>query len=122
MGKLIAVQGMTLSDTLGGAPVITINTSPSIKVKAENKGIYSGGISITVASGSVSSKGCTLTSAAIGTISPTALKVKENGQLVNRQDDEVSISGPGLTGGGSGCTATFNIKITNAGQTKVKAE
>jgi len=119
--KEIAVDGMTLQDTLGGSPNITINSSPSSKVKSGGSGIYSGGISITIASGSTSSTGCALTNPASGTISSTASKTKENGQTVNRKDDEVAISGAG-TMGGSGCTASFNIKITDAGQTKVKAE
>lgn len=123
--KEIAVEGCTLEFQNGGTGTITINPNQaSTKVKAEGKGVYTSlqftisgytGGAITVAkSGSGS-----------GAINATAQKVKVEGSAVFLKGDvssTITISGlkPAEGGGTAPATATEIVKITNAGQTKVK--
>ena len=59
-----------------------------------------------------------------GTIDPTATKVKSEGSLVNRLGDVSSTLKIIGTDSVSGATCQFNVvaEITDAGQTKVKAQ
>lgn len=123
--KEIAVEGCTLEFQNGGTGTITINPNQaSTKVKAEGKGVYTSlqftisgytGGAITVAkSGSGS-----------GTINATAQKVKVEGNAVFLKGDvssTITINGlkPVEGGGTAPATATEIVKITDAGQTKVK--
>ena len=119
MSKFIAVQGCVLKC---GNPTAqaTITTNPSVKVKADGKGCYSGVINITVigaTAGTVSQ-----TKDGVGTITGSAIKVKIDGQGAVLMGDSTKdpIICP-ATDSASGASATIPVPVTilDAGQTKV---
>jgi len=111
---------LTVSDENNPTPVIT--SLPSTKVKANSKGVHKGQIDVVIASG-LRVTPCTQSVSVNASILTTAQKVKIEGDYVMRKGDKVTV--PSVTGvldGGGGCTFPIDIEITNAGQTKVKAE
>lgn len=125
MSELVAVEGLTLADdTAGNTTTVAVAPTavPSTKVKAEGKGVYAGGLDIQIASGSGVPGSCVLAAPVLDTIDPTAAKTKAEGALVMRQEDSKTIQATGVPPGGGSCPLTFTIRISDAGQTKVKAE
>lgn len=122
--KEIAVQGMTLgysSPITGSAP--TVVGIPSIKVKAESKGVYKDTLAVLVPVGITDAANCVSTAPFPTTIVATAQKTKADGTFVLRVDDEsAQLSIPGLIGGSSACTISTKVVIDDAGQTKVTGE
>ncbi len=101
----------------GGTFVIT--STPSTKVKTENYGVYRGSLIWTFSGGN--SIGFTNgTVAGGGTISPSAAKVKADGQLVIRLDDFVSITFSGTLTNGNPGTVVGIVEVSDAGQSTVK--
>lgn len=126
MSKAIAVQGCTLEIVEEGKSALSkqISTSPSIDVKFDGKGAYSGTIQITLSGytgGSiVSGSGATDTP---GTLSGSAQYVKIDGNsAVLEGDTSDTITVIGLDSMGHSVTDYCTVKISNAGQDYVKGE
>lgn len=124
--KLIGVDGLTIVHS-AGSPIsggtFTITSTPSVKVKAQGKGVYSGVLSFTFAGGNMS--GITAESfTGAGTINPTAIYVKADGALVIREGDTGTLTGSGTNPSPPPPTVpgTGGVEISVAGQTKVKAQ
>jgi hypothetical protein len=124
----IAVDGLTLVDD---NPVNTTNTTitsiPSTKVKAENKGIIKKELEFTILAGSGIVGSCVLVAdLPLQTIDPTATKVKAEGELVMREQDSKVINATGQTvpppPPPAPCPLVFQMRISDAGQTKVKGQ
>lgn len=137
--ELIAVDGMTISHSPGSTTsggTFVVATSPSLKTKAENKGVYKGPIIINFSGGNstetLEGTGTIIAGTVVGTatISPTATKSKEQGQLVIRDNDGAtftSLTGTFLPNAGPPAIPftpipPTDIEITNPNQTKVKSE
>lgn len=124
--KPIGVDGLTI-DHVVGSPVsggtFTITSTPSLKVKAEGKGVYSGTLNFTFAGGN-GPGAVDGTVTATGSINPTAVYVKADGSLVIREDDVGNMTGTGTNSNPPPPTVPIFgvVEITNAGQTKVKAQ
>lgn len=122
--KFIAVDGCTITPQgIVSGGTLTISSVPSVKNKAGGNGMYKSPLTFTVVSANATGYDPgTVVSVAPGSISATAVKVKADGSLVMRVDDQApSVS---MTGTISGTLTPFAepFKITDAGQTKVKAE
>lgn len=102
--------------------VFTISSSPSTKVKAGGQGVYRGALVFTFAGGIASG----LTNiVGGGSISPTAVKVKADGQLVMRDGDFVLMSATGQLAASPftpGQPISGNVEIADPGQTKARAQ
>jgi hypothetical protein len=125
--KEIAVEGLTISHSTGSnlsGGSFTITSTPSIKVKAEGKGIYRGTLNFSFSGGTYAG-GVSSSATGSGSINFTATKTKADGQFVLRKDDSGTVSGtyqvppppPGVTS-----PFTASVEISDANQTKVKAE
>ena len=122
----VAVQGCVISHSAGSTVtggVFTVTSTPSAKVKAEDKGVFKAPLSVSFTGGSFpglvagSVKGT-------GTISATAIKTKAENILVMRESDVGTFTGTGTLpppAVGEG-PAAGPIEISSAGQTKVKAQ
>lgn len=124
--KNIANEDLTIAPKEPGTSgTITVTSAASTKVKALNKGVYSGGIGIQI-SGATFGTGaalCTQTVPVNTTIAATATKTKADGSLINREDDESpTLAIAGTFPDTSSCTITFTAQVTDAGQTKAKAQ
>lgn len=124
MSELIAVQGLTLAPQgIVSGGVLVITSVPSIKVKANGNGVYSGSLSFTlVGADATGYDPGTVATVGVASISASGAKVKDGGSLVMRENDQsLTIA---MTGTVSGTPTPFTEawKITAAGQTKVKAE
>jgi hypothetical protein len=124
----VAVQGMTLvfSDP-NVQGTITITGSPSAKVKASNKGVYKDNLGISVTNITYPSAGATTPDPGPKTanFSATIAKVKADGQLVLVKNDETGTinATPYIPGAPpTPYPISFKVKISNAGQTKSKAQ
>jgi hypothetical protein len=124
--KEIAVEELTLEPqgiVIPNTGTLTITSIPSIKNKAEGKGIYSGTLTFTLVGANATGydPGTVLT-VGVGSINATSLKVNSHGQKVLRVDDNnPTVSMTGAIGG----TLTPFVepwKISNGGQSKVQAE
>lgn len=124
--KEIAVQGLTLSPqgiVTPGTGVLTIISTPSVKVKPEGNGSYKTPLQFTLTGANAAGydPGTVMT---VGTASivATAVKVYADGVLAMRVDDQnLTVAMTGMIDG----TPTPFVepwKITNAGQIKVRAE
>lgn len=127
--KNIANENMTIEIvTPGVTGTISLVSTPSTKVKADGVGVYRGSLQFGVSNIQQSPCGTASPgSVASASISPTTSKVKADGQLVLREGDKVTgLSAVGATQPGTPspipCTIIFDVEITNAGQSKVKAE
>jgi hypothetical protein len=123
--KEIAVDGLTLVDDNATNTVpfdYEITSVPSQKVKAEGGGVYKQSLNFTIPTGQGISGMCVLAAPLIGSISPTATKTKAEGGLVLRKGDSVTVVGSGQSPSGTSCPLTFNVRISDAGQSKVKAQ
>ncbi|MFW9878452.1 MAG: hypothetical protein ACFFG0_35670 [Candidatus Thorarchaeota archaeon] len=129
--KNIANSDLTISHGTGSivtGGTFTVNSTPSTKVKANNKGVHKGGIAFSFSGGSA--PGCNPGSVTgSGTIFPKATKVKAEGQLVNRVDDDTNISMTGKTINPAPPPPLIDVPlgtqpvvISNAGQNKVKGQ
>jgi hypothetical protein len=116
----VAVDGLTLvDDNVANTTSLTITSIPSTKVKAENKGVYAKELEFTINAGSGIPGSCILVSPLTGQkISPTATKVKAEGELVMREQDSVTINATGQTTPSppppSPCPLVFQIRIALA--------
>lgn len=122
--KEIAVQGCTIEDgNPANTTTLTDITVPSLKVKAENKPVYKEKLDFIIVTGSGITGSCLTTAPINDSISSTAIKTKADGKEVMRKDDFKTIVTTGTNpSSGASCPLTFNIKISDAGQTKVKAQ
>jgi hypothetical protein len=127
--KLIAVLNCTLahgstSPISGG--VFTVTSTPSVKVLAENKGVYKTPLTYTFAGGNATG----FVPGSIATLVPqtivaTATKVLVDGVLVMRVDDLGTMTAQGKTlpdPPGAVGPISGPVEISVAGQTKVLAE
>lgn len=92
--KFIAVEGMTvIPDDPNVIATIAITGAPSIKTKAGGSGVYKDGLQISVSVITYPTAGATIPDPGpyTATISATAEKVKADGTLVLRVDDETGI-------------------------------
>lgn len=123
MGKYIAVKGCSFQVTPpSDANCIQINSVASNKFKCDGKGVYVSPLQITVNGYSVSASSTVQTSPVPASIVATAIKNKSDGKLVMREGDQlIGLTIP-VTVGGQAATIPISIKISNAGQNKVKAE
>lgn len=122
--KEIAVDGLTLAPqgiVSGGS--LSIVSTPSTKVKCEGNGVYKTPLQFTLSGANATGYDPgTVMTVGVASIVATALKVKAEAILVMRVDDQnLTVS---MTGTISGTPTPFvePWKITNAGQSKVKAE
>jgi hypothetical protein len=109
-----------------GSPItggtFTITSVPSVKNKAEGKGVYRGDLIYTFAGGShASTDPDTVATLVPQTISPSATKAKADGSLVIRLGDNGTMNAQG-TSGGSPVDVSGPVEVDDAGQTKAKAE
>lgn len=132
--EFIGVEGLTIdhdtgSTVSGGS--FTITSVPSIKVKCEGSGVYKGTLMFTFSGGTCSGpppdSGSTATGS--GSINFTATKNKVDGSFVIRKGDTGTMSGTYVATNPSpppptipGTFVNQPVKITDAGQTKVRAE
>jgi hypothetical protein len=127
----IAVENCTL---LLSAPAVELAPPtilpPSVKVKADGKGVYRGAVTFTYGVGAISHPAWTASvtnlAPAIFTINGSATKVKADGQAVLLEGDEsaqVLVQGQAMVG----TTPTpspqaISLKVLLAGQFKVSGE
>ena len=123
--KFIGVLGLTISHDTGSQASLgtfTVISIPSIKNMADNKGIYRGTLSFSWAGGNYSG-GTPGTGVATGTINVTSTKNKADNQFVIRVDDTGTMNGTIVNpSGGTIPIVNASVKITNAGQSKVRGE
>jgi hypothetical protein len=121
-------ESMILSvNEIGTTATLTILTPAKPKVKAGGSGVYAGDIDVAI---SLATNGtCTQTPPVPpapfpkATLKPTATKTKAQGDLVLRDGDSaVAVTISGTDGGGNPCTFPVTVVVTDAGQTKVKAQ
>ncbi len=123
--KEIAVQGLTLTPqgiVIPGTGVLTITSTPSVKNKAEGNGMYKTPLQFTLTGANATGYDPgTVQTVGTASISATAIKIKADGVLVMRVDDQNAVVS--MTGMISGTPTPFveSWKITAAGQSKVKA-
>ena len=123
--KEIAVDGLILTPqgiVTPGTGTLNITSTPSATVKPQSKGAYKTPLTFTLAGANATGYDPgTVATVGPGSISATALKVKADGVIVMRVDDQFATVA--MTGTISGTPTPFvePWKITNAGQTKVKA-
>ena len=131
MAKLVAVSGFTelLVVIVGVSPTgAYVNTgTPSLKVKAGGAGVVKHGFGLSVSGVTDPGAGATIPDPGpfTSSYSATALKVKADGTLVLRQDDESGVinATPQIPGSPPvPWPVSFKYKISVAGQLKVSAE
>ena len=117
--KFIAVQGCTLTTNNATAQATIIDT-PSMKVKAEGKGVYKTPLKVQVMGATQGN--FVQTDPSTGTIESTAQKVKAENILVILEGDKTNtpVQCP-ATDPSTGATTTIPVTVTvqAAGQTKV---
>ena len=121
----VAVDGLGLvDDNPANTTTVMVNPAclPSLKSKAEGKGIYKEKLDFIIMSGSGISPSCVLVAPVMDSIDPTAMKDKADGELVMRKGDMVTVNANGQAPNGDSCPLVFIIKIDDAGQTKVKGQ
>lgn len=125
--KEVAVQGFShsISDSTVVATVVPTGV-PSIKCKAGGSGICKDGFGMSVSAITVPSAGAVTPDPGpyLPKFSATATKVKADGVLVLRKDDETDAVNATPYIPGSPPTpypVSFNLKISDSGQSKVKA-
>lgn len=130
--KLIAVEGMTIIPSDPNViATITITGLPSIKAKAEGNGVYKNGLEISVSAITYPTAGATIPDPGPYTaiFTATAQKVKADGELVLRIDDETGIinavpqippTPPNVDP--IDFPIAFTVKISVPGQLKVKGQ
>jgi hypothetical protein len=118
--KKVVVQGAILGFQAPVTGTATFTSAPSLKVKAENKGIYKGSVGFVVNPGTTDGT-YTTNSPQTGTFSPQAIKTKVENDKPLREDDKKTLVLNGLNGGGVPGTFSATIIIQDAGQTKVTA-
>ena len=117
--KLVAVQGCTLTTDNATAQATIIDT-PSIKVKAEGKGVYKTPLTVQVVGATQGS--FTQTAPSTGTIESTAQKVKADNVFVILEGDKTNTPVQCIaTEPSTGATTIIMVTVTvqQAGQTKV---
>lgn len=123
MSKYIAVVGMTLGFVNPAhSGTITVTGASSTKVKAGGQFVYQTSLTISITAGT---DGSITNATGTGTITATATKVKAETKLVLRVDDlsdVITMTGTNPAPPPPTATYTTQVKITNAGQTKAKAE
>jgi len=126
--KFVAVNGLTISHGAGSncsGGTFTVSSTESSKCMAEGKGMYRGTLAFSWSGGNCSGPppGVPGSAAGSGTINVTATKNKADSQLVLRVDDTGTMSGTYTIPGPSQSAFTNQpVKISDAGQTKVKGE
>jgi len=123
--KEVAVQGMTIGITGAGiSGSVTVLGTPSTKVKAEANGVYKDNLSVTIPTGLRDTPGlCTSVAPFPTNVPASAVKNRVDGVEPLRVDDETgTLNVPGVLDGGGACVISTTVKITDAGQTKVRAE
>ncbi|MEI0448300.1 hypothetical protein R4J03_14745 [Brachyspira intermedia] len=117
--KPVTVQGCTLTTDNATAQATIIDT-PSMKVKAESKGVYKTPLTVQVIGATQGNFAQTAPST--GTIESTAQKVKAENILVILEGDKTNtpVQCP-ATDPSTGATTTISVTVTvqTAGQTKV---
>lgn len=121
MSKYIAVQGCSFSiDEKDATLLCSVTSIPSTKVKIDNKGVYSGSISVTVTgwTDEVMELGT-----GIGVINSSANKISVENKKVLLEGDfcTIAITGVSLKTQ-STITVDYELKISSAGQNIVKGE
>lgn len=122
MSEYIAVSGLTIGHS-SGSPVsggtFTLTSIPSLKVKADGKGVYSGTLAFTFIGGTHTA-GASGTATGGGTITVSATKTKADGSFVFLVGDTGTLAGAYVTSVPTTISFESDVEITNAGQTKVK--
>jgi len=121
--KYIAVEGCTLSfRNPSHSGTITITSPASSKVKADNKGVYKSLLNVVISNGTDGSTTSSATGS--GVIIATATKTKADNIFVLRIDDEsavITMTGTSMSPPPPTSTYTTTVYISDAGQSKVKA-
>ena len=118
MSKFIAVQGCTLTTDNATAQATIIDT-PSMKVKAESKGVYKTPLTVQVVGATQGNFAQTASS--VGNIESTAQKVKADNILVILEGDKTNtpVQCPASDPNGATTTISVTVTVQQAGQTKV---
>ena len=122
--KLVAVEGLTISHSLGSIASggsFTVTSIPSVTVFAEGSAVYRGMLNFSWAGGTYSGHAASGT----GSIPITAEKVRADGSFVCREGDSGTMSGTYANPSPPPATLPFSgaeVYISNAGQTKVGAK
>ena len=112
-----------LKEAPGTSATLTPVTAVSTKVKAVGKGVYRGDIVVNITNATDGIYTQNPPTAVPATIAPTAVKIKADGLEVIRVDDEAPlVAVPGIDGGGNPGTIDVTVYVSDAGQTKVKAQ
>lgn len=123
--KEIAVQGCILNHKAGSiisVGTFTITSVPDTKAKCSNKGIFKTPLQYTFAGGNAT--GCdpgTVATTAPQSITATAIKTKASSILVMRLNDFGTMTATGTLSGVPVIVIGL-VEISDAGQTKTKAE
>jgi len=125
--EYIGVDGLTIAHS-SGSPIssgsFVITSTPSVKVLADGKGVFSGPLTFTFSGGTATG----FVSNSInggGTINPTTVKVKADGSFVIREGDSGTLNGTGITlpdPPGTAGPISGGVEITAANQAKVRAQ
>lgn len=125
--KLVAVKGLVISHDSGSncsGGTFTVSSVESSTCKAEGKGMHRGTLAFSWSGGNYSG-GIPSTAAGSGTIAATTTKNKADSQFVLRADDTGTMSGTYTIPGSPPTPGSFSnqpVKISDAGQAKVKGE
>lgn len=130
MSELLTVDGATFDFANGTLPgvtgIITLLGTPSIINKSNGNGVFLDGFQVQVTNITTATATIPDPGPYIVPMNAAALKVKENGTLVLREGDLSdlinAIPQTPATPDPIDTPVSFNIEITVAGQTKVKAE
>lgn len=126
MAELFAVQGMTLAHATGSQASggsLTPTTPPSIKVKAESKGVYRGPVAFSFSGGNYVG-GQPGTAVGTGTINGSATKNKADSLAVLLEGDSGTMTGTYVSASNPFPTLPFSsdVEVSVAGQTKATGE
>ena len=101
---------------------IVISTLPSTNTKVDNNGVYAGVLTVVITAGT---DGSITNATGTGTISPTALFVKIDGQLVIRKGDSsivITMTGTNPSPPPTNSTYLTTVEIDDPNQTSTKAD
>lgn len=126
--KLLANEDCTVEITSSGVSgVVSINSSPSTVLFANNKSVYAGPMILSITNIKKSSCGTATPGTATAIIQPTSKKITTQGKAVLREGDKVTgVKALGATEPNSPsptpCSIMFDVEITNSGQSVVKGK
>lgn len=122
--KPIAVQGASLvDDNVANTTTVNPTGSPDSKYSVDSKKAYKNQMGFQIATGSGIPGTCLLTAPVSDNISGSSSRIKDGGSSLVKEDDTKTVVTTGQHPvSGVPCPLTFNIRVNNAGQSKLNAE